>query len=380
MTIKSQAIFWSLTTLALFTFIYIFQGVLLPFVLGLAIAYLLNPLVHALGRIKIPRKIAALIILLLFIAIVGTSFALILPVLYKQSLALVDEAPRYIESLTAYLEPHTGKLQSILGISNGDDLKALMSEHTNSAANIAKKLIASLAAGGQAFIDVLTLLVITPLVAYFMMNEWEHITKWVEDLLPRDHKNTIKDLLAQIDTKISGFVRGQISVALILAIAYAIALSIAGLKYGFLIGLMAGLLSVIPMIGSVIGLFTSIIVAWFQAGDLGYVALIAGIFLIGQIIEGNFLSPKIVGDSVGLHPLWIFFALFAGGALFGILGMLLAVPIAAIAGVLLAFTLTQYKSSPLYKGKPRRKKKAPQAKRVNHHAHNAHKDIAPKST
>ena len=188
------------------------------------------------------------------------------------------------------------------------------------------------------------------------MKEWEHIMAWGEDLLPRDNKDTIKDLLKQIDAKISGFVRGQISVAVILGIAYAIALTIAGLKYGALIGLAAGLLSIIPMVGSAIGLVVSIVVAYFQSFDLTYVAIIAAIFFAGQIIEGNILSPKIVGDSVGLHPLWVFFALLAGGALFGVLGMLLAVPVAAIAGVLLAFAIMQYKSSPLYKGKSKAKK------------------------
>jgi predicted PurR-regulated permease PerM len=156
-------------------------------------------------------------------------------------------------------------------------------------------------------------------------------------------------LLKEIDQKLSGFVRGQISVAVMLGIGYALALSIAGLKYGFLIGLGAGFLSVIPMVGSAVGLVVSVAVAWFQSGDMIFVLIIAGIFIAGQIIEGNFLTPKLVGDSVGLHPLWVFFALLAGGSLLGILGMFLAVPLAAVIGVLLSYAIYRYKQSPYYK-------------------------------
>ena len=153
----------------------------------------------------------------------------------------------------------------------------------------------------------------------------------------------------------SGFIRGQISVAFILGITYAIALSLAGLKYGFLIGLLSGLLSVIPMVGSAVGLIVAVLVAWFQSADWMYVLIIAAIFLVGQFIEGNFLTPKMMGKNVGLHPLWIFFALLAGGALFGVLGMFLAVPVAAVAGVLLAFAIGRYKTSSFYKKTPAKK-------------------------
>ena len=355
MTMRNQILFWLGAFAAFLGFVSIFKSVLLPFVLGIAIAYLLNPLVRSFEKLKINRKCASLIILLLFIIFVVICFALLIPVLYRQGLELAKDMPGYIESLWAMLEPYSRKAMDAVGVSNGGDMKALLQEHSTSAALILKNLLGNLAEGGQAVISGLTLAIITPIVAYFMMKEWTRITVWVEDLLPRDHKNTITDLLEQIDTKISGFVRGQISVALILAVGYAIALSVTGLKYGALIGIMSGVLSVIPMIGSTLGLLVSVAVAWFQSGELSYVAIIAAIFFAGQLIEGNILSPKIVGDSVGLHPLWVFFALFAGGALFGILGMLLAVPVAAVAGVLLAFAITQYKSSSLYKGKAKKK-------------------------
>lgn len=358
MTVKNQLYFWLGTFIAFLAFVYVFKSVLLPFVLGIAIAYLLNPLVVSLGKIKINRSIAALVILLTFFAVLGLFIALIAPVLYRQSLQLIAEAPVYAQKMWELVQPFLAQIKERLGLNGTDDVdfKAILTNNSETAADIAKRIIDKIAAGGQALVSTITTVIFTPVVAYFVMKEWDYITGWVEDLLPRDNKNTILDLLKQIDLKISGFVRGQISVAVILGIAYAIALTIADLKYGALIGLGAGLLSIIPMVGSAIGLGVSVIVAYFQSFDLVYVGIIAAIFLAGQLIEGNILSPKIVGDSVGLHPLWVFFALLAGGALFGIVGMLLAVPVAAIAGVLLAFAIVQYKSSPLYKGKAKSKK------------------------
>lgn len=360
MTARKHMQFWSLAFAGFLAFVYIFKAVLLPFVLGMAIAYLLNPLVRHLGKAKIKRTPAALGILAIFFAVVAGFLALLTPVLYKQALQFADDLPRYMDALVAWVDPYSKQILALLGEENGTDLKALAANHASSAAGVAKHLFTSVAAGGQAVFDLISIFVLTPIVAYFMMKEWPNITKWGEDLLPRANRTTILDLLKQIDQKLSGFVRGQVSVAFILAVIYAVALSIAGLKYGFLIGLVSGFLSIIPMVGSAIGLVVSVAVAWFQMHDLMFVAMIAAIFLGGQLLEGNVLSPKIVGESVGLHPLWVFFALLAGGSLFGILGMLLAVPVAAVAGVLLAFAITQYKGSSYYTGakKPKPKPKA----------------------
>ena len=357
MTARSHALFWSLAFAGFLLFVYVFKSVLMPFVLGFAIAYFLNPLVGALGKVKIGRGPAALLILAVFFAVVGALLAVLTPLLYKQTVQLAEDMPRYLDALVTFIEPYAHQTLTLLGQENGADVKTFLSGHLGSAAQVGKQLLQGVAAGGQAVFDTISVIVFTPIVAYFMMKEWVHITSWAEDLLPQDNKKTIKNLLKQIDQKISGFVRGQISVAVLLGLIYAIALTLLGLKYGFLIGIMSGLLSIIPMVGSTVGLIIGIAVAWFQAGEWTFVAFVAAVFLIGQIIEGNILSPKIVGDSVGLHPLWIFFALLAGGSLFGILGMLLAVPVAAVAGVLLAFAITQYKASPYYSGKKKKPKK-----------------------
>ncbi len=355
MTARNKIIFWLAAFAAFIAFIVIFKPVLLPFVLGLIVAYLLNPLVRKFKAIKISRGTASLIILLGFLLFLTLLLAISAPLLYRQLLQLADDLPGYIDSLWNTVQPVSSQILNRLGINTNTDVQSLLQGNTDTAVDVAKKLAGGLASGGQAIFNVFFVLTVMPIVAYFVMREWETITNFVEDLLPRDQKQTIMDLLKQIDGKISGFIRGQISVAFILGVAYAIALTIAGLKYGFLIGLTAGFISIIPMVGSTLGLVVSITVAWFQTGELGYVAIIGAIFLVGQLIEGNILSPKIVGDSVGMHPLWVFFALLAGGALFGLLGMLIAVPVAAAAGVLIAFGIKQYKSSSLYKGKAQKK-------------------------
>lgn len=347
---RNQVLFWAAAFAIFLLFVFVFKSVLLPFVLGWAVAYLLEPVVSRLGRYRIGRSLAALLILGLFLLVLLALLSVLLPLIYRQSLEFAQDLPGYIDHLVLLFEPFSQKAFSVLGQSPTTDLKALLTQNAGSAAGIASSVLIGLASGGQALFGFISVLVLMPIVAYFMMKEWPHITAWMEDLLPLDSKNTILDLLRQINLKIAGFIRGQLSVAFILGFAYAIALSLAGLKYGFLIGLFAGALSIIPMVGSTVGLLISVSVAWFQAGDLMYVGIIAAIFLVGQLIEGNILSPKLVGDSVGMHPLWVFFALMAGGALFGILGMLLAVPVAAVAGVLLVFVIGRYKKSAYYKG------------------------------
>lgn len=358
MTARNHFIFWSATSVLFLLFIYVFKAVLLPFVLGLAIAYLLNPLVNRLGKIGLARGAASLSILGIFLLCLIVFIAAFGPLAYRELLQFLDDLPGYVDHIWGVVQPLSKKVQGFTGASDVDGIKDLLKDHIGTAVNIGKKLAGGLWSGGQALIGLFSVLVITPIVSYFMMKEWPNIAKWVDDLMPREQKQTITDLLEQIDKKLSGFIRGQISVALVLGIAYALALSLAGLKYGFLIGMFSGLLSIIPMVGSTLGLLISVLVAWVQAGEWSFVAIVAAIFLIGQFLEGNVLTPKLVGNSVGLHPLWVFFSLLAGGALFGILGMFLAVPVAAVIGVLAAFAIAQYKASAYYKGKTKTKSAA----------------------
>lgn len=352
MTLKDQGLFWAGAFALFLGTVWLFSDILLPFVLGIAIAYLLNPPVIALGKMKISRLWATIIMLAIFMIVTLVLLMLIIPPLYRESTQLADALPNYMNKLWDMLEPHIKALQSYVGPDDlNGKLRNAVENNIGNALQVSISLLGGLINGGQAVISFITVCVFTPFVAFFMMVEWNSITKWVDNLLPRHSYDTIKDLLSQINTKLSGFVRGQLLVALVLGIVYAVALTLAGLDFGFLIGLGAGVLSIIPLVGSTTGLLVSVLVAWFQSGEWTFVALIASIFLIGQFVEGNILTPKLLGGSVGLHPLWILFALMAGGAMFGIVGMLLAVPVASVIGVLGGFAIKQYKASPYYTDK-----------------------------
>lgn len=353
---RYQLIFWGGAILLFLLFMWMFSGVLLPFVLGISIAYLLDPIVNKMTQWKLPRWAAALVILAAFVLFVAMAAALILPAVYREMTQLALALPGYAEKVWTMLAPYTAWAQEKLGNTDVEGIKQTLQSQIGKMFAMGGSVLAGIATGGQAVAGFLTTLFITPVVAYYMMKEWPQIKYWFNGLLPRKHVDTIHSLLVRIDGKIAGFVRGQITVAFLLAVIYAVALSLAGLNYGFLIGFMAGALSIIPMVGSAVGLVVAVAVAWFQAGSLSYVAIIAAIFLVGQFIEGNFLTPKFLGDSVGLHPLWILFALLAGGAMYGIVGMLLAVPVVAVVGVLASFAIALYKNSAYY-NEPVKKKK-----------------------
>lgn len=353
MTVHRHFIFWGLAFASFLLILFVFNDVLLPFILGMVIAYLLNPAVHALGRWKLGRGPAALLILSAFSLVVLILLALTAPVISREIVELCNNIPAYIDRLTSLLEPQRARLEAFLYPDGAPAVTEVVKEHAGAAAAAAGYIAGGVAEGGQLFIHVITLIVITPVVAYFMMKEWPRITAWAVDLMPPKRKDTIMNLFREIDTKLSGFIRGQVTVALILATSYAIALTLLGLKYGFLIGLAAGLFSVIPMVGSVGGLFVGTLAAWLQVGEWQFCVAVASVFIVGQLMEGNFLTPKIVGDRVGLHPLWIFFALMAGASLLGFLGLLIAVPVAAVISVLAAFVIRQYKKSPFFKGDKR---------------------------
>lgn len=364
---KMHLMFWGGATLLFLGFIWIFNDVLTPFVLGIAIAYLLNPIVNGLVKVKLPRLVAVSIILLSFFLFVFVVVIFAAPPLAREATALAESIPDYVDQLIEYATPYLTKVQEQFGGDYIVSTKTFLQSNAGKIIQITGGLAGGLANGGQAVVGFLTTLVLTPLVAFMLMIEWPHITKWINDLIPRKNEKVVTNLLTEMNAKVAGFVRGQITVAFFLGVIYAIALSVAGLNYGFLIGIAAGFLSIIPMVGSTLGLLVSVVVAWFQMGTFEFVGVIAAIFVVGQIIEGNILTPKLVGDSVGLHALWVLFALMAGGSVLGILGMLLAVPVAAVVGVLLGFAIAQYKGSSLYAVAPLKKtavKKTPVKKKA----------------
>lgn len=346
---KAHVIFWLVTLALFFTAVLALREVLLPFVLGLAVAYLLNPAVNKITSFGVSRAIAALSILCGFLLVVGGIIGAMSPIVYHEFLDLYQDLPLYIEKLWSLTAPVTQMIGEHIGTAtDAQNIQALLKQNAGSAAQVAQYILGKIAGGGQAVLDMISIAIFMPVVAYYMMKEWPKIAAWVCGLIPRPMEKTVLGLLADIDGKISGFVRGQITVAFVLGLTYAVGLTVIGLKYGFVIGLSTGLLSIIPMVGSAIGLVMGVSVAWFQSSDIMFVGMVGAVFAAGQVLEGNVLTPKLVGDSVGLHPLWIFFALLAGGSLLGLLGMFLAVPVAAVIGVLLCFALKQYKASEYY--------------------------------
>lgn len=346
MKIYTQYLFWVVAVIVLLSITNIFQDVLLPFVIGGAIAYLLNPLVSFLIRKGMGRSMAVVTILGIFFVILMGGVLIIAPVLFHEASGLISAIPVYIEKLRGLTVTHSVWIREHVGDDMTGQLQTALQDNAQQVLSVGKNVVLGITSGGRVFIHMVTVMLIAPIAAYYFMKEWPRVTAWVSDLIPRQHIGTVTILLHKIDAKISGFVRGQTSVCVALGVVYAIALSLAGLQYGFVVGLVAGLLSVIPFVGSTIGLLTSITIAYFQtSGDWSYIGVVAGIFFVGQFIEGNFIAPKLMGDSVGMHPLWIIFALMAGGSLMGLMGMFLAVPVAASIGVLVGFALDEYKKS-----------------------------------
>lgn len=344
--VRLQLFFWIAAVVLTALFLFTFNTILAPFIVGIVIAYLLNPIVIIFERKSLSRTIASIVILSTFLLVVLVLFAFLIPPLYREAVQFAESAPDYFEQLLARLQPYIGMVGQEI---NTDDLEenigTVFRNNASNALNFSSNLFSGILSGGRAVIGTITFILITPLVSFFVMNEWPAITKWVDDLIPRHRYKEIKGLLWDIDKKIAGFVRGQMLVAASLGIVYALALTIAGLEFSVLIGLLAGLLSIIPLFGSIVGLLVSVIVAWFQSADITFVLIIAAIFLVGQVLEGNVITPKLLGGSVGMHPLWILFSIMAGSALFGIVGMMLAVPVAATLGVLTGFALKKYKES-----------------------------------
>lgn len=362
----THLIFWTAASVLFLLIVFVLRSAVLPFILGAAVAYLLNPAVTRLGRAGLSRGPAAMLILGGFLLAVFALAAIVLPIIVRELAELARNAPEYLRNLAETLRPFISRVEGMLGVTHDQAMENLIKNGSAPAVETLNLIMRKLLSGGQAVLDVFSVIIIMPIVAYFLMKDWPALTTWIHDLIPRHARETADRILGEIDRKLSGFVRGQITVAVILGVAYALFLTLAGLKYGFIIGLGSGLLSVIPMVGSAVGLIVSLAVAWFQTADVTFVLIIGAIFLAGQAIEGNVLTPKLVGDSVGLHPLWIFFALLAGASLLGIVGMFLAVPVTAAIGVISAFLLEQYKSSQYYNDldrapdgpeKPRRVKK-----------------------
>jgi predicted PurR-regulated permease PerM len=354
MTLQKQITFWVVSFLVLILVLWLLNPILLPFIAGLVLAYFLDPVADALERVGLPRLMATTVILLLSILLLVLIGLLVVPILGDQIVKFAGDLPSLMQSLLARFNDVAPQWMKDAITKSGADIQGSVSDIAGRAAGWTATLLASVWSGGMALVNILSLLVVTPIVAFYLLADWDRLVAKVDSWLPRDHADAIRAIFNDIDAAMAGFIRGQGTVCLLLGLFYALALSLAGLKFGLVIGLGAGLLSFIPYVGALVGGVVAIGVGLVQFWpDFASIAIVIGIFAVGQFIEGNFLSPKLVGSSIGLHPVWLMFALFAFGYVFGFVGLLLAVPLAAAAGVLVRFALSKYLASKLYRGDPR---------------------------
>ncbi len=328
--------------------VYVLRSVLMPFVAGIVLGYLFDPLASRFEKWKMSRTWATIMVFVLVVLIVVPALILLFGVIDEQLVVLVEAAPNYIAAFIKKAEPVLLGLQERFPDLEAANLKNILKENMTSGMQLGGKVLRGLISNGFALINLISLLLIMPVVAFYMLRDWDMFVKKVDNLLPRKSKAAIREQFRQIDRALSGFIRGQVSVCLILGTYYSIGLRLVGLELGLLVGFLAGLISFIPYVGSISGFVVSIVLALAQFDDLTKVLEVVAVFMIGQFAEGNFLTPKLVGDNVGLHPVWVMFSLLAGGVLLGFLGLMIAVPVAAIIGVLVRYTIENYKKSSLY--------------------------------
>ncbi|ODT17620.1 MAG: AI-2E family transporter [Kaistia sp. SCN 65-12] len=352
MNLQRQILFWLGVFLVFVVFLVVFSNVLLPFVAGMAVAYGLDPIADWLERRGLSRLSASLVILVGFVVLLVLLVLLLVPLLANQLAGFIEKIPSYAQQLQALVEAmlrtRVGQMMQI----DADQLKSSMGTLMSEAAGWLSTLLKSIWSGGAALMDVAALFVVTPVVAFYMLIDWDRMVARIDSWVPRDYVETVRGIARDIDRAIAGFVRGQGLVCLLLGCIYAFGLMLVGVNFGLLIGIGAGILSFIPYVGTTVGFIVGVGVAivqfWPEWQWIGATVLV---FAVGQFIEGNILQPRLVGGAVGLHPVWLMFALFAFGALFGFVGLLIAVPAAAAVAVLMRFALSRYLTSPIYRGR-----------------------------
>ena len=359
---RQQMGFWLGALAALGLFLYLFSGVLLPFIVGLVLGYLLDPVADRLEKLGLNRLGATLTILVFAMLAFVAILVLAVPVLAHQLAAFIEGLPALVTRLqglaseqgAAISDKFGGNLLEKLGfdrnLSSGDVQKSV-GDIARQGAQWMLGFLKSLWSGGQALAGLLSLLVVTPVVAFYILLDWRRMVATIDGWVPVASQHVVRELAGEMDKAIAGFLRGQSLVCLFLGLWYGIGLSLIGLNYGFLIGITAGFLSFIPYVGSLTALVLAAIVAIVQGWPSWSLFIMAmAVVGVGQFLEGNILTPRLVGASVGLHPVWLMFALFAFGSLFGFTGLVMAVPIAAALGVLCRFALRKYLASPFHHG------------------------------
>ena len=345
MKTRDKTILYLLLIVAFSFFIFAIQSILIPFLSAIVIAYFLDPLVDKIQKFKLSRANSTAIILIIFLATISLLFALVVPLLYSQMLSLFYAIPGYVDTALNDIYPKIYQLALNYNIVIEPKISNYFNEQNLvNMFGFSGTIVSNIMQSSFALINILSLIFITPVLVFYILRDWNILVDKINHYLPINHGTEIRNIFKEIDQTLSGYIHGQFNVCLILGILYSITLSLSGLNFGFLIGFLTGFLSFIPYIGMITGVSIAVAVGFFQWGvDLTNISLVLGIFLIGQILESNFLTPKLVGEKIGLHPVWIIFGLFVFGVLFGFIGILLAMPATAICGVLIKFLAFQYK-------------------------------------
>lgn len=352
MSLRNQVFVWVAIFVAAVLLLWVFRSILLPFVVGAALAYLLNPLVNWLQNLGIGRSWGSMLSLAaVLVLLVGLLLALV-PLLGAQVGGLVSRLPSYVSDLQALLREWMPQFTEWIGPERAAQLEGSLADMLGRGVEFVGLLTATLASSGLTVVSTIGVLFITPVVAFYLLVDWEGMLKRGDELLPRNYRDEIRGVFRDIDQAMAGVIRGQGGVILVLCVYYCTALTLAGLNYGLAIGLIGGLLSFVPYVGFLVGFALSMTIALVQfwPDQWVFVLIIFAIYMVGQFLESNVLYPKLVGQSININPVWLMFALFAFALLFGFVGLLLAVPLAAISGVLTRYALQKYQQSSLYLG------------------------------
>ena len=330
-------------------FIYLLAPILTPFAISALIAYLFDPFADKLESWKLSRTLSVVIVFIVMIIIVFLILLVLIPTLEHQISNLITNLPKYFQYLSDNVSPWLREKFGLqTDIFNFSEVTDLLKAHWNEAGGIAKNILASLSKSSMVLVNWLMNIVLIPVVTFYLLRDWDILTARVGELIPRPVYPTINKLVTESNSVLSAFLRGQFSVMLALGVIYSIGLMIIGLDLSLLIGMGAGIVSFIPYLGAITGMVVGVITAFVQFGDPTYVVYVLIVFGIGQLLEGMVLTPLLVGDKIGLHPVAVIFSVLAGGQLFGFVGILLGLPIAAVVMVLLRFAHQNYMQSKMY--------------------------------
>ena len=343
-----RLLFWLGFLLLVIVVLGLVQSILLPFATGFVIAYVLAPMVAHLDRRGVPRSLGSLLVLILFLVGFAGILVVLVPLIQGQIVELFTRAPSLVRALQDQLGKLILLLQEHLPAEDVTKLRDMVGSKLGEAVTWIAGLVQGMITSSFAILNIVSLVVVTPIVTFFLLREWDAMVAQVDSYLPRQSLETVRGQARIVSDTLVGFIHGQALVCLILAVYYGIALTAAGLQSGLALGLLIGVLAIIPILGSATGFILALGLAALQYGTLTEILVVIGVFAFGQLIEANVLTPKLVGDRIHLHPVWVIFALFAGGTLYGFVGVLLAVPAAAVIGVLIRFALSRYRGSTLY--------------------------------